>query len=113
DARSLPSTSSRDAATPAVQPLSLHGALPISCRLLSQRLPGGCKLPHPGGPTSRLLRRGRGTAQAGFKGGEIVDAASRQSSRGIEDRKSTRLNSSHVKNSYAVFCLKKQKRQLT
>src|SRR5690606_39695784 len=24
-----------------------------------------------------------------------------------EDRKSTRLNSSHVKNSYAVFCLKK------
>src|SRR5690606_33248860 len=24
------------------------------------------------------------------------------------DRKSTRLNSSHVKNSYAVFCLKKQ-----
>src|SRR5690606_34458692 len=28
------------------------------------------------------------------------------------DRKSTRLNSSHVKNSYAVFCLKKKK-QLT
>src|SRR5690554_3047980 len=25
----------------------------------------------------------------------------------IEDRKSTRLNSSHVRNSYAVFCLKK------
>src|SRR5690606_42057808 len=25
---------------------------------------------------------------------------------GREDRKSTRLNSSHVKNSYAVFCLK-------
>src|SRR5436309_8749052 len=28
--------------------------------------------------------------------------------RGIEDRKSTRLNSSHVKISYAVFCLKKK-----
>src|SRR5690606_40858442 len=28
----------------------------------------------------------------------------------IEDRKSTRLNSSHVKNSYAVFCLKKKKK---
>src|SRR5690606_39889597 len=27
------------------------------------------------------------------------------------DRKSTRLNSSHVKISYAVFCLKKKKRQ--
>src|SRR5690606_40000698 len=28
---------------------------------------------------------------------------------GIQDRKSTRLNSSHVKISYAVFCLKKKK----
>src|SRR5690606_40726728 len=28
---------------------------------------------------------------------------------GLEDRKSTRLNSSHVKISYAVFCLKKKK----
>src|SRR5690606_42066610 len=27
----------------------------------------------------------------------------------LEDRKSTRLNSSHVKISYAVFCLKKEK----
>src|SRR5690606_15768625 len=30
-----------------------------------------------------------------------------------EDRKSTRLNSSHVKSSYAVFCLKKKKNQYT
>src|SRR5438067_4825440 len=28
------------------------------------------------------------------------------------DRKSTRLNSSHVSISYAVFCLKKKKRQI-
>src|SRR5690606_41293230 len=28
-----------------------------------------------------------------------------------EDRKSTRLNSSHVKISYAVFCLKKKKQE--
>src|SRR5690606_42086751 len=28
-----------------------------------------------------------------------------------QDRKSTRLNSSHVKISYAVFCLKKKKRE--
>src|SRR5690606_30011375 len=27
---------------------------------------------------------------------------------GVQDRKSTRLNSSHVKSSYAVFCLKKK-----
>src|SRR5436309_10391110 len=30
-----------------------------------------------------------------------------------EDRKSTRLNSSHVKISYAVFCLKKKKKTKT
>src|SRR5690606_40479757 len=35
-----------------------------------------------------------------------LDAAGR---RPAEDRKSTRLNSSHVKISYAVFCLKKKK----
>src|SRR6266511_2100202 len=29
---------------------------------------------------------------------------------GLQDRKSTRLNSSHVKISYAVFCLKKKKK---
>src|SRR5690349_22847328 len=28
----------------------------------------------------------------------------------VRDRKSTRLNSSHVENSYAVFCLKKKKK---
>src|SRR5258707_5442849 len=31
--------------------------------------------------------------------------------RGREDRKSTRLNSSHANISYAVFCLKKKKKQ--
>src|SRR3712207_7315092 len=30
---------------------------------------------------------------------------------GFEDRKSTRLNSSHANISYAVFCLKKKKRR--
>src|SRR6266700_6807838 len=32
--------------------------------------------------------------------------------RGQGDRKSTRLNSSHVKISYAVFCLKKKKKNI-
>src|SRR5690606_21170642 len=32
--------------------------------------------------------------------------------RKVKDRKSTRLNSSHVKISYAVFCLKKKKKKL-
>src|SRR5690606_42075228 len=47
------------------------------------------------------------------RGGEHagdVDALSRGvlADRGHRDRKSTRLNSSHVKISYAVFCLKKK-----
>src|SRR5690606_41719879 len=35
----------------------------------------------------------------------------RSPSQGEKDRKSTRLNSSHVKISYAVFCLKKKKQK--
>src|SRR5690606_40905434 len=38
-----------------------------------------------------------------------VDVAGAALGRKIIDRKSTRLNSSHVKISYAVFCLKKKK----
>src|SRR5436853_1742294 len=34
-------------------------------------------------------------------------------SRALEDRKSTRLNSSHLGISYAVFCLKKKKKKHT
>src|SRR5690554_7456501 len=37
------------------------------------------------------------------------DLADRLWHRNIRDRKSTRLNSSHVRISYAVFCLKKKK----
>src|SRR2546426_5876039 len=32
---------------------------------------------------------------------------------GYQDRKSTRLNSSHLVISYAVFCLKKKKKEIT
>src|SRR3712207_8834304 len=35
--------------------------------------------------------------------------AYRRAARGMQDRKSTRLNSSHANISYAVFCLKKKK----
>src|SRR3712207_8833875 len=40
-------------------------------------------------------------------GGLVYDSLNR------EDRKSTRLNSSHANISYAVFCLKKKKQRLT
>src|SRR3989442_8510773 len=39
-------------------------------------------------------------------------AVSGTGSAGMEDRKSTRLNSSHVRISYAVFCLKKKKKKI-
>src|SRR5207249_7953002 len=60
----------------------------------------------------------RTAAPAFSKGMEILpwawskrSRASRRSSRAssVRDRKSTRLNSSHVSISYAVFCLKKKK----
>src|SRR5690606_41875506 len=38
----------------------------------------------------------------------LVRGARRIRARRLQDRKSTRLNSSHVKISYAVFCLKKK-----
>src|SRR5437870_9159164 len=43
--------------------------------------------------------------------GQFPDSARQQ--RDLEDRKSTRLNSSHVAISYAVFCLKKKKTTIT
>src|SRR5690606_41283766 len=42
--------------------------------------------------------------------GEALESMVRPGATVNEDRKSTRLNSSHVKISYAVFCLKKKKR---
>src|SRR5690606_41236442 len=41
-------------------------------------------------------------------GGDAPARAPRRRPRGRADRKSTRLNSSHVKISYAVFCVKKK-----
>src|SRR5256885_13310590 len=73
-----------DTATTEIYTLSLHDALPI-CGLRQYRRPRG-----DGGPDG--LVRGR-TAR-----------------RTRADRKSTRLNSSHLVISYAVFCLKKKKK---
>src|SRR5690606_40146834 len=56
-----------------------------------------------GGPALDLVRREVRALQQGRDrrlGGHDLD---------LRDRKSTRLNSSHVKISYAVFCLKKKK----
>src|SRR5690606_41574840 len=90
----------------ATYPLSLHDALPI------------CS-PHPAERSVAVLRQpqqmvGQGLAPrrlpadqqqrvvAGDRAEDVVEF-------GLVDRKSTRLNSSHVKISYAVFCLKRKK----
>src|SRR5690349_23471209 len=70
-----------------------------------------------GVPAERDLVAVRGHDAARQLGGAPSSAASRSSCgrkwssrrrRSTSDRKSTRLNSSHVEISYAVFCLKKK-----
>src|SRR5690625_3068927 len=53
---------------------------------------------------------GNGMVGVGYGKAKEVPAAI---AKGVEDRKSTRLNSSHVAISYAVFCLKKKNNELT
>src|SRR5437870_9014139 len=48
------------------------------------------------------------TEQNWWRSGRLL-----RNGRPFEDRKSTRLNSSHVAISYAVFCLKKKKKKNT
>src|SRR5690606_41090346 len=60
----------------------------------------------------RGQRRG-GRRRAPSRGRALLSHAARGRAVGTKpklDRKSTRLNSSHVKISYAVFCLKKKKK---
>src|SRR2546422_10621601 len=80
-----------DTATTEIYTLSLHDALPIS---------------GPRGPP-RPPARQRNDTHPAHKYAERERASVRASG---QDRKSTRLNSSHGYISYAVFCLKKKKR---
>src|SRR5215813_14710118 len=73
-----------DTATTEIYTLSLHDALPNS----------------HSASNSRRLRGSRRASMPSI------------STRRKRDRKSTRLNSSHVRISYAVFCLKKKKTQV-
>src|SRR5436309_10332492 len=76
-------------ATTQLYTLSLHDALPISYFLNDW-------VPREGIARNDYLTRKFGSPE-------------RYKSIAGRDRKSTRLNSSHVKISYAVFCLKKKK----
>src|SRR3712207_8283506 len=80
-----------DTATTEIYTLSLHDALPISTRLRR----GGAGVEQ--GWSMRWL-------PSALEGADI-----HRFSTSDQDRKSTRLNSSHANISYAVFCLKKKK----
>src|SRR3712207_8151377 len=88
-----------DTATTEIYTLSLHDALPIFHVLPGE---GGVPLGGYVPAQARLVTRHpyRHVVQVG--GGEVR-----------QDRKSTRLNSSHANISYAVFCLKKKKKTHT
>src|SRR5690349_23482322 len=58
-----------------------------------------------------ILAIGMLAIMALFPIGAVNMARAINQNRAAEDRKSTRLNSSHVEISYAVFCLKKKKKQ--
>src|SRR5256885_11525837 len=79
-----------DTATTEIYTLSLHDALPISH--------GRARA----GPGRARVLAAHPQAQA-LQGARLSRAL-------LPDRKSTRLNSSHLVISYAVFCLKKKKR---
>src|SRR3712207_8721941 len=83
-----------DTATTEIYTLSLHDALPISCR---------CPCDEDG----------KGTETPSISAVWILcmcnECVCLLSSLFTTDRKSTRLNSSHANISYAVFCLKKKK----
>src|SRR5438874_5986107 len=60
----------------------------------------------------RTVHRSRSRLQPLCRLTGLLEKPNRQGVDGaIEDRKSTRLNSSHVEISYAVFCLKKKKKR--
>src|SRR5690606_41690852 len=80
----------------AIDPLSLHDALPI---LIVSIVAVVVLVLGTLGIT--------GFVSPGFF---LSDDKERKNPGETKDRKSTRLNSSHVKISYAVFCLKKKKR---
>src|SRR5690606_39624595 len=99
--------------TPRAVPLSLHDALPISHQQAVDQaghgrlvaLAGAGQAVHLNGGGEHAAERdqlllGTGHAAAPLRGYQGSACSM------TPDRKSTRLNSSHVKISYAVFCLK-------
>src|SRR5690606_40322137 len=97
-------------ATTQLSTLSLHDALPISTTRdtgsIYRIVAPSAFASKPAGQWNDLWILCDGDhVRVTMNGRRIIDT------RMSEDRKSTRLNSSHVKISYAVFCLKKKKKK--
>src|SRR5437870_9424653 len=91
-------------APPAIYTLSLHDALPISVdERRGERPTGGTAGVQDAAAAVAGLQPKRGLGRA-----PVERHPTDQPALGL-DRKSTRLNSSHVAISYAVFCLKKKR----
>src|SRR5439155_23519126 len=102
-----------DPPTTSIYTLSLHDALPISDRSAARGVPGAGAVDRPGrvdqpaaSPADRAGGRRRAGAASRLPAGWRAARGSAEPAQ--RDRKSTRLNSSHVAISYAVFCLKKK-----
>src|SRR5690606_41390567 len=100
-------------AAPATPALPLHDALPISpaARPPPGAPAGGPRASAPSFPPRRAAwPPGRHPQENPDHEGQIgqIQGKPIPQHQPVEDRKSTRLNSSHVKISYAVFCLKKK-----
>src|SRR5688500_19862633 len=87
----------KDPATTEIYTLSLHDALPIFLKAVRKFDPDqGVKF----------------ISYAVWWVRQAVLKALAEQTRSDQDRKSTRLNSSHLVISYAVFCLKKKKKEI-
>src|SRR5699024_11695180 len=97
--------------TTEISTLSLHDALPICLRGSVQHLPNDNVFVgwSERGYMSEHSPEGKTLMQASFASTRF---SSYRSYKYPLDRKSTRLNSSHVSISYAVFCLKKKRKYL-
>src|SRR5690606_41825620 len=107
------STADPSTATPAIYTLSLHDALPI-CNVALDKSWGAPTVTKDGVSVAKEIELDEKVANLGVQ--MVKEVASRTNddtgdgttTATVQDRKSTRLNSSHVKISYAVFCLKKK-----
>src|SRR5439155_17335136 len=92
--------------------LSLHDALPIFLRFCLSAPDDRWQRSHQPFSHQRPAASGWRLASALHRAdlGDLTEAGSASVELRRGDRKSTRLNSSHVAISYAVFCLKKKKK---